>query len=86
MRSFVPGLTFLVQVRTLDFFENEPFSSRQRFPISERLWIVTAGEPSALLTAFIERYQSACELGQQLPSMKPELLKSMVRKPRLAKK
>lgn len=48
--------------------------------ISERFWLVPACEPSALLTAFLERFQSACLLAQQLPAMKPEQLKSMVRK------
>ncbi|XP_051910971.1 nuclear-interacting partner of ALK [Hippocampus zosterae] len=57
--------------------KHEKFCPWPDFPCPERLWIVTAGEPSALLTAFVQRYQSACELGQQLPSMKPELLKSM---------
>lgn len=46
--------------------------------ISERFWLVAACEPSALLTAFLERFQSACLLAQQLPAMKPEQLKSMV--------
>ncbi|XP_077401800.1 zinc finger C3HC-type protein 1 isoform X1 [Vanacampus margaritifer] len=57
--------------------KHEKFCPWPDFPCPERLWIVTADEPSALLNAFIERYQSACMLGQQLPSMKPELLKSM---------
>lgn len=47
--------------------------------ISERFWLVPACEPSALLNAFLERFQSACLLAQQLPAMKPEQLKSMVR-------
>lgn len=47
------------------------------FPCPERFWLVPACEPSALLTAFLERYQSACLLAQQLPAMKPEQLKSM---------
>ena len=46
--------------------------------ISERFWLVPACEPSTLLTAFLERFQSACLLAQQLPAMKPEQLKSMV--------
>ena len=50
--------------------------------ISERFWLVPACEPSALLTAFLERFQSACLLAQQLPAMKPEQLKSMVRQER----
>ncbi|XP_061922815.1 nuclear-interacting partner of ALK [Entelurus aequoreus] len=57
--------------------KHEKFCPWPDFPCPERLWMVTAGEPSALLTALIERYQSALMLGQQLPSMKPELLKSM---------
>lgn len=47
--------------------------------ISERFWLVPACEPSTLLAAFLERFQSACLLTQQLPAMKPEQLKSMVR-------
>lgn len=46
--------------------------------ISERFWLVPACEPSALLTAFMERFQSTCLLAEQLPAMKPEQLKSMV--------
>ncbi|KAM9771756.1 nuclear-interacting partner of ALK isoform X2 [Syngnathus typhle] len=57
--------------------KHEKFCPWPDFPCPERLWIVTAGEPAELLTAFIERYQSACMLGQQLPSMKPEHLKLM---------
>ncbi|XP_061523711.1 nuclear-interacting partner of ALK [Phycodurus eques] len=57
--------------------KHEKFCPWPDFPCPERLWIVTAGEPSALLASLIERFQSACMLGQQLPSMKPELLKSM---------
>lgn len=47
--------------------------------VSERFWLVPGSEPSALLAAFLERYQSACLLSQQLPALKPEQLKSMVR-------
>ncbi|TNN65186.1 NIPA-like protein [Liparis tanakae] len=36
-----------------------------------------ACEPSALLTAFLERFKSTCLLAKQLPAMKPEQLKSM---------
>lgn len=46
---------------------------------SERFWLVPASGPSALLSAFLERFQSTCLLAQQLPAMKPEQLKSMVR-------
>ncbi|KAL7370885.1 hypothetical protein ABVT39_013546 [Epinephelus coioides] len=45
--------------------------------ISERYWLVPACEPSALLAAFLERFQRTCLLAQQLPAMKPEQLKSM---------
>lgn len=47
--------------------------------LPERFWLVPACEPSTLLAAFLERFQSACLLAQQLPAMKPEQLKSMVR-------
>lgn len=47
--------------------------------ISERFWLIPACEPSILLTAFLERFRSTCLLGQQLPALKSEHLKSMVR-------
>ncbi|XP_061663402.1 nuclear-interacting partner of ALK [Syngnathoides biaculeatus] len=62
-----------VQLQT----KHEKFCPWPDFPCPERLWIVTAGEPSALLASLTERFESACMLGQQLPSLKPELLKSM---------
>lgn len=46
---------------------------------SERFWLVPASGPSVLLSAFLERFQSTCLLAQQLPAMKPEQLKSMVK-------
>lgn len=57
--------------------QHEKFCPWPDFPCPERFWLVPACEPSALLTAFLERYQSACLLAQQLPAMKPEHLKSM---------
>ncbi|XP_034019435.1 nuclear-interacting partner of ALK isoform X2 [Thalassophryne amazonica] len=47
------------------------------FPCPERFWQVPACELSAVLTAFLERFQSTCLLAQQLPAMKPDQLKSM---------
>ncbi|XP_038594837.1 nuclear-interacting partner of ALK isoform X2 [Micropterus salmoides] len=57
--------------------QHEKFCPWPDFPCPERFWLVPACEPSALLTAFLERFQSACLLSQQLPAMKPEQLKSM---------
>lgn len=57
--------------------QHEKFCPWPDFPCPERLWSVPASEPSALLAAFLERFQSACLLAQQLPAMKPEQLKSM---------
>ncbi|XP_074553788.1 zinc finger C3HC-type protein 1 [Halichoeres trimaculatus] len=57
--------------------QHEKFCPWPDFPCPERLWLVPDREPPALLTAFVERFQSACLLAQQLPAMKPEQLKSM---------
>ncbi|KAM9328671.1 zinc finger C3HC-type protein 1 [Pholidichthys leucotaenia] len=57
--------------------QHEKFCPWPDFPCPERFWLVPASEPSMLLTAFLERFQSACVLAQQLPAMKPEQLKSM---------
>ncbi|CAJ1054862.1 nuclear-interacting partner of ALK [Xyrichtys novacula] len=57
--------------------QHEKFCPWPDFPCPERFWLVPDCEPPALLTAFLERFQSACLLAQQLPAMKPEQLKSM---------
>ncbi|XP_076015117.1 zinc finger C3HC-type protein 1 [Genypterus blacodes] len=57
--------------------QHEKFCPWPDFPCPERFWLLPACEPSALLTAFLERFKSACLLAQQLPAMKPEQLKSM---------
>ncbi|XP_041833326.1 nuclear-interacting partner of ALK [Melanotaenia boesemani] len=57
--------------------QHEKFCPWPYFPCPERFWVVPASEPSTLLAAFLERFQSACLLSQQLPAMKPEQLKSM---------
>ncbi|KAG7222217.1 hypothetical protein INR49_016631 [Caranx melampygus] len=57
--------------------QHEKFCTWPDFPCPERFWLVPACEPSTLLAAFLERFQSACLLAQQLPAMKPEQLKSM---------
>lgn len=57
--------------------QHEKFCPWPDFPCPERFWLVPASEPSVLLAAFLERFQSACLLEQQLPAMKPEQLKSM---------
>ncbi|XP_047431872.1 nuclear-interacting partner of ALK [Mugil cephalus] len=61
------------QLRT----QHEKFCPWPDFPCPERFWLVPACEPSTLLNAFLERFQSACHLAHQLPAMKPEQLKSM---------
>lgn len=57
--------------------QHEKFCSWPDFPCPERIWIVPACEPSALLASFLERFQSTCLLTQQLPALKTEQLKSM---------
>ncbi|XP_024120539.1 nuclear-interacting partner of ALK isoform X1 [Oryzias melastigma] len=57
--------------------QHEKFCPWPDFPCPERFWLVPASEPSTLLAAFLERFQSACLLAQQLPAMRPEQLKSM---------
>ncbi|ROI15439.1 Nuclear-interacting partner of ALK [Anabarilius grahami] len=42
-----------------------------------RFWMVPINEPMILLSAFVDRFKSACLLEQQLPAMKPEQLKAM---------
>ncbi|XP_053718475.1 nuclear-interacting partner of ALK [Synchiropus splendidus] len=57
--------------------QHERFCPWPDCPSPERLWLVSACEPSTLLTSFLERYESAITLAQQLPAMKPEQLKSL---------
>ncbi|XP_068163126.1 zinc finger C3HC-type protein 1 [Antennarius striatus] len=57
--------------------QHQKFCPWPDFPSPERFWLVPTCEPSALLSAFLGRFQSACLLAQQLPAMKPEQLKSM---------
>ncbi|XP_029020115.1 nuclear-interacting partner of ALK [Betta splendens] len=57
--------------------QHEKFCPWPDFPCPERFWLVPACEPSALLAAFLERFQRTCLISQQLPAMKPEQLKSM---------
>ncbi|XP_056434226.1 nuclear-interacting partner of ALK [Gadus chalcogrammus] len=57
--------------------QHEKFCPWPDFPSPERFWLVPASEPTALLSSFLARFQSACLLEQQLPAMKPEHLKSM---------
>ncbi|XP_029317377.1 zinc finger C3HC-type protein 1 [Cottoperca gobio] len=57
--------------------QHEKFCPWPDFPCPERFWLLPACEPSALLTAFLERFQSTCLLAQQLPAINPEQLKSM---------
>lgn len=57
--------------------QHEKFCPWPDFPCPERFWLVSASEPSTLLETFLERFQSTCLLGEQLPAMKPEQLKSI---------
>ncbi|KAK7895350.1 hypothetical protein WMY93_020675 [Mugilogobius chulae] len=57
--------------------QHEKFCPWPDFPCPERIWVVPACEPSSLLASFLERFHSTCLLAQQLPALKPELLKSM---------
>ncbi|KAJ0057377.1 hypothetical protein NL108_005289, partial [Boleophthalmus pectinirostris] len=58
--------------------QHEKFCPWPDFPCPERIWVVPACEPSALLASFLERFHSTCLLSQQLPALKPEQLKSML--------
>lgn len=85
MKNFAPGLTFHAQVGVknvapiyLHYFIYMIVIVDMGI-ISERFWLIPSCEPSALLTAFMARFKSICFLGQQLPALKSEQLKSMVR-------
>ncbi|XP_076862615.1 zinc finger C3HC-type protein 1 [Brachyhypopomus gauderio] len=56
---------------------HKKFCSWPDFPCPERFWMVPINEPEELLNDFLERFRSACQLQQQLPTMKPEQLKAM---------
>lgn len=91
MRSFVPGLTSHAQVGAIMSFFCCLYKQNEHFLyvisallsvwllFSERFWLVPASGQAALLSGFLERFQSTCLLAQQLPAMKPEQLKLMVR-------
>ncbi|CAF97229.1 unnamed protein product, partial [Tetraodon nigroviridis] len=64
--------------------QHEKFCPWPDFPCPERFWLIPACEPSVLLTDFLERFRSTCLLGQQLPALKSEHLKSMVWQSRIA--
>lgn len=46
-------------------------------PCPEHFWTLLVSEPSSVLGDFIERFQNLCHLELQLPSLKPEDLKSL---------
>lgn len=46
-------------------------------PCPERFWVLLVNEPQVILSSFIERFQSLCQLELQLPFLKPEDLKNM---------
>ncbi|KAM6984912.1 zinc finger C3HC-type protein 1 [Aplochiton taeniatus] len=57
--------------------QHEQFCPWPEFPCPDRFWLVPADEPSELLSAFLERFQTACLLELQLPAMKPEQIQTM---------
>lgn len=81
--SLQPTLDFskyesrIAEISTQLQTQHEKFCPWPDFPCPDRFWLVPANEPSALLSAFLERFQSACVLEQQLPAMKLEQLKTM---------
>ncbi|KAM8972147.1 zinc finger C3HC-type protein 1 [Pelodytes ibericus] len=46
-------------------------------PCPDHFWDLLVTEPSSVLNDFVERFQNLCNLELQLPSLKPEDLKSM---------
>uniref|UniRef100_A0A8C4W011 Zinc finger C3HC-type containing 1 n=1 Tax=Gopherus evgoodei TaxID=1825980 RepID=A0A8C4W011_9SAUR len=46
-------------------------------PCPDRFAVLLVGEPIALVSDFLDRFQSLCQLELQLPSLKPEDLKNM---------
>ncbi|XP_030072839.1 zinc finger C3HC-type protein 1 [Microcaecilia unicolor] len=46
-------------------------------PCPDRFWLLLVSEPSVLFGDFLARFQSLCQLELQLPSLKPDDLKSM---------
>lgn len=85
MRNSVPGQIFHVLV----FWEahsssvfvwhlNQTLLVNYVVCVADRFWMVPINEPTILLSAFVDRFKSACLLEQQLPAMKPEQLKAMV--------
>ncbi|KAG7456113.1 hypothetical protein MATL_G00248280 [Megalops atlanticus] len=57
--------------------QHEKFCFWPDFPCPDRFWMVPVNEPGVLLSAFLERFKSSCQLELQLPAMKPEHLKNM---------
>ena len=92
MRSFVRGLTFHAQVRTVFMLSARLYSLAILSPcgirmilihhgvvFADRFWMIPVSESAVLLSAFLERFESALVLEQQLPAMKPQQLQVMVR-------
>ncbi|KAM4748384.1 zinc finger C3HC-type protein 1 [Rhinophrynus dorsalis] len=46
-------------------------------PCPDHFWALLVTEPSSVLNEFVERFQNLCHLELQLPSLRPEDLKSM---------
>ncbi|KAG9280524.1 nuclear-interacting partner of ALK isoform X1 [Astyanax mexicanus] len=57
--------------------QHEKFCTWPDFPCPERFCMVPVDEPEKLLGSFTQRFQNACRLHQQLPTVKPEQLTSM---------
>lgn len=68
---------FVLAVFFFSLFPVKPWSS---FPFLDRFWMVPVNEPEELFSAFQKRFKKACFLQHQLPTMKPEQLKTMVRR------
>ncbi|XP_062374513.1 nuclear-interacting partner of ALK [Sardina pilchardus] len=57
--------------------QHEKYCSWPDFPCPNRFWMIPVSEPAELLNTFLERFQSALVLEQQLPAMKPQQLQAM---------
>ncbi|XP_012679949.2 nuclear-interacting partner of ALK [Clupea harengus] len=57
--------------------QHEKFCSWPDFPCPNRFWMIPVSESAVLLSAFLERFESALVLEQQLPAMKPQQLQVM---------
>ncbi|XP_069485699.1 zinc finger C3HC-type protein 1 [Ambystoma mexicanum] len=65
------------ELRTALQTAHERFCFWPDSPCPERFWILLVKEPPIILTNFLERFESLCQLEMQLPFLKPEDLKNM---------